>query len=489
MRCVKANRVCGGYEQSVNQVFQRYGKVEQNVGSLESAGRKCSLPVQASSSDDRGELVDGQPEEVSDEKADDYAMRAFFFEFCITAPVTGIPRGYLSSLEPMLQGQGWQSNLAKACKIVGYASHSIKLRRPWLARKAELLYQDLLPHLARAIESPSSTNTFEALMIAMLLGLYEMMLANGYRIEQCSTHARGVAAILRMQNTPLNLLAGRSPLLLSIVAQAKSSCHSQSKLKMPVLPSQETKSFITPSGNERSPHLDDLLVKLEPIWISADAFLSNSETTSEECVQLRSRAVVLDQALALWQETQVKDFRPWIVGHISHSHAGSRVEVGHWPGGADTYFELYVAYMWNVSRAARVFLVDLVVKLCQIINDKYDVTREVSDARRLTEDIVSSIPFHLAEDLHGFLRNVKMGDQRASIEAGRMSGGLLLMYPVYIVSKLQIVPQPMREYLTDCLEWIATHMGIGQASLLAKVRTKYAAGFSFDPLSMVAFSG
>ena len=57
----------------------------------------------------------------------------------------------------------------------------------------------------------------------------------------------------------------------------------------------------------------------------------------------------------------------------------------------------------------------------------------------------------------------------AVVNPGRSVGGLLLMHPIYVASKLPIVPQQMREYLENCLEWIAMYMGIGQASLLAKV--------------------
>ena len=47
------------------------------------------------------------------------------------------------------------------------------------------------------------------------------------------------------------------------------------------------------------------------------------------------------------------------------------------------------------------------------------------------------------------------------------------MHCIYVASKLSIVPQQMREYMNDSLEWIAKHMGIGQASLFAKVRFQH----------------
>ena len=204
---------------------------------------------------------------------------------------------------------------------------------------------------------------------------------------------------------------------------------------------------------------------------------------SDDLHQLKNEAIALDQAFARWQEAQVKDFNPWTVGKVSQAQAGSKLGVGYWPGRVDTYFDLYVAGVWNTSRTARVLLINVILKLSRILNNNQDHTREHQDALRLVEDIVSSIPFHLAEDLQVFLREIgqvevgeaEMGNGIAAaiLSPGRPVGGLLLMHPIYVASKLSIVPQQMREYLRDCLEWIAKHMGIGQASLFAKVRVKH----------------
>ena len=70
-----------------------------------------------------------------------------------------------------------QSVAAKACKTVAFASHGIKLCRPGLTRKAEMLYNDLLAALAKAILDPTFINSMESLTIVTLLGLYEVYLS------------------------------------------------------------------------------------------------------------------------------------------------------------------------------------------------------------------------------------------------------------------------------------------------------------------------
>ena len=139
--------------------------------------RKCSLPARASGSVPEMQSKDGGlPQEISKEKFDEFALQAFFYDFCVISTNQSLSRGYLGSLELMLHRRGWQSDLAKACKVVEFASHSALLRRPSLMRKAELMYHDILGSLAKAIDSAAFADNAESLTIAMLLGLYEVFL-------------------------------------------------------------------------------------------------------------------------------------------------------------------------------------------------------------------------------------------------------------------------------------------------------------------------
>ena len=246
--------------------------------------------------------------------------------------------------------------------------------------------------------------------------------------------------------------------------------------------------FPAPYSSNSSQTLDNLLITFGPIWRKADALLgyplNHPLTQLGDLHQLKNEAIALDQAFAKWQENQVKDFNPWTVGHVSQAQAGSKPGVGCWPGKVDTYFDLYVAGVWNTSRTARVLLINMILKLSKLLKDDQDHTHKHQDALLgLIGDVVSSIPFHLAEDLPVFLQSLEegmvgkdqMGKENAAtiLSPGRSVGGLLLMHSIYVASKLSTVPQQTREYMTDCLEWIAKHMGIGQASLFAKVRSQH----------------
>ena len=145
--------------------------------------------------------------------------------------------------------------------------------------------------------------------------------------------------------------------------------------------------------------------------------------------------------------------------------------------GGYVLFDLYVAGVWNTARMARVLLLDLIRKLSNTVNknQKYNYEHQDAlrgDALRLVDGIFSSKPFHLAEALQIFQQDLGKENAVATMNLGRSVGGLLLLHPICIVSRLSIGPEKMREYRRDCLEWIATNMSIGQASVFAKVTLK-----------------
>ena len=156
-------------------MFRSYSPKEVFVKPPVSIARKCSLPVRAATTTTEEAIPDRFPQEISEKQVEDLALRAFFYDYCVVSTDQSLSRGYLSGLELMLHQLGWQSDLAKACKVVAFANHGIKLHRFVFLRKAERLYHGLLQSLAKAIEYPSSATTIESLMVAMLLGVYEVV--------------------------------------------------------------------------------------------------------------------------------------------------------------------------------------------------------------------------------------------------------------------------------------------------------------------------
>ncbi|THC94915.1 hypothetical protein EYZ11_005598 [Aspergillus tanneri] len=415
--------------------------------------RKCSLSprVPVPGTDTLPE--DGPPKEIPDNLIEEFAIRAFFHDYCVAPVNTALSRGFLGGLELMVQRLGLQSPVANACKAVAFASHGLKLSRPFLTQKAETLYHELLVSLTRSTQNPALAAGPEMLVIAILLGLYEMIIAGETNPGHHNAHAGGVAAILQIENSPLSLLqAARSghPLVLNRMVQNNGL-------------------FTSSRSGGGGQNLDCLLLKLGSLWQKSENFLSTSPGPLffDELYGLKEEAKTLDQDLALWQKDQGDDFKPTTIGYVSPGQDPSSPGVGCWSGRVDTYVDLYVAGVWNVSRIARCFLINLVLRLSSILDGIGDHSQELQDVLQQLGDIIASIPYHLTEDLLGF---VAQGGKSPKITSpGRPVGGLLLLHPVYVASQLPVVPAEMQVYMRKCLAWIGTHMGIGQASLLAKV--------------------
>jgi hypothetical protein len=182
LRCVNSNRTCGGYERSSRDVqirqyrhedapVENHRDIPYKEGSI---ARKCSLPVREPLPDTHILPPDTTPKEVNIEKSDQFALGAFFYDYCIASSNNKISPGFLSRLERMFHSEKSHPMLKKACEAVGYASHGIKLNRPHLKHRGVELYHNVLAWFAVAIHDPAPAKTKEYLVVTILLGLYEV---------------------------------------------------------------------------------------------------------------------------------------------------------------------------------------------------------------------------------------------------------------------------------------------------------------------------
>jgi hypothetical protein len=211
--------------------------------------------------------------------------------------------------------------------------------------------------------------------------------------------------------------------------------------------------------------LDDLLLTLDLLWKK-----SSAPSESRDFTALKKESIALDHRFAKWQSSRVPEFKPTIIGHVyvsSKNQSKSEISPGYWPAKVETYFDLYVAGVWNIFRAARLLLLALIIKISDDANDTC-VEEYIHTANLVVEDMLASIPYHLADNLQVFLSH--SDSEQEITNPGRILGGLLLMHPLYVTSQMAFLPATMREYMQRCLIWIGEHMGIGQATVLAKVR-------------------
>ncbi|RDL35209.1 uncharacterized protein BP5553_07140 [Venustampulla echinocandica] len=445
MRCIKANRPCGGYENDASPEFRQYEA--RNPSQLSSSSlliaRKCVIPKRVPIPGTDILPEDAIPPETSEEDSNMLALRCFLYDYYMISANRSLSRSYLSGLDELTHRLGPKSDLAKACQVVAFASHAKPLHRPRFIRKSGIFYQELLASLARAIEGSRSGNSVELKVIAMSLGLYQIVMANETGPGDHDAHAKGLSALWGTTHLPLN------PLVTTL-------CSSTKTLQI----SNYSNVFSVPALCSPGDSLEHLLFHLHLVWAKFEVVIA-----SKDLETLKVQSLALDQRFAMWEETRVDLFKPTVIGHVRPGRYESEVQVGAWPGKVDTYFDLYVAGVWNIFRTARLLLVALIIELSNSLAEYDSCTDHIRTANRIAQDMVASVPYHLADNLQVFLNEKETSG--GITDPGRFLGGLLLMHPLYVVSKMPFLSETLRKYFRSCLLWIGSEMGVGQATLFA----------------------
>ncbi|KAM0257702.1 hypothetical protein ACHAQJ_004268 [Trichoderma viride] len=244
-------------------------------------------------------------------------------------------------------------------------------------------------------------------------------------------------------------------------------------------------AFYSPPGNGFAQSLDSMTVKFQDFFHRAGILLMQEDPLLEECRSLQQEALALDEEFALWGRFLSHNGAPPMRTTIAT--LDEPVATLSWcaychSGAVDRYFDCtsslpyilavkltvldYIAAVWNTYRKSHVMLLDIMAHLARHLIQEEMVLNLQKRARSIVSDIIASIPYHLAFDIEEYLSLVQTGD--SFIPPNRPIGGLLLLHPLYESAKCYIVPRDIRLYFIRCLTWIGEHMGIGQASLLAR---------------------
>ncbi|OCL02966.1 hypothetical protein AOQ84DRAFT_303720 [Glonium stellatum] len=431
-RCVKASRVCLGYKDDSNLLFRHW----DGAKNTDSSTPALAEPSRATPQNQR-------------------ALDSFFDDYCVESIDRSISRGFLDGLQSLINNAGQSSDIAQAARIVALAGIGNRTNRPDIVHQTKLIYGDLLRSFQTTLLDAVSSNTTESLMTAVLLGLYEIITSTEGNPDQHVAHVRGVSAILCSENSPFDLLAGTdlfqlgNPLLL------------KAPLEQPHTPGV----LCAPTLNGSIQSLDAILIRFNPVFHRANALLPDKSTALDDIQNLKQNAIVLDQEFSSWSAGQTAEWQPRSIGTIRGDQTRSWQSANFWPGNIDTYFDLYVAAVWNTYRKTHLMILDIIVRCLKRLEGNEIRTREQEEVQRLAEGIAASVPYHLTEDLQGYIQGIQAGSD--TMIPGKPVGGLLLLHPLYVVARSSVVSPQLQAYMSECLEWIGKNMGIGQATLLS----------------------
>ncbi|KAL7928952.1 hypothetical protein V8C35DRAFT_316916 [Trichoderma chlorosporum] len=467
LRCSRARRTCPGYEPKKDLKFINYsGKVDLSVLDQPSS-KLLSQPASFY-----------QTETIDWFHIENSARLLFFNDYCIISSNRSMSRGYLHGLQAMIAKADPNSELVQACTLAALANLGNKSGNLMHKQRAESLYSSLLRSFRLSISNEAVFTTVESLITAALLGLYEIISSTGTYLAAHVAHAQGISAILISKFSPFDLLcdgklfqvANPIPLEdLEVEIFAPSSVdHSAGVITKA---SQKFSVLCTPLFNQSSSTIDFIYARTMTLMRKAECLLdSKAEATVDELCKLKFEAEQLREEYHWWPKTVPQEWLPTSLGIISPGNEETLPDVGYWPAPILCYYDCYVASLWNNYRKACLLVLSVIIQCHHRINGhSSDQIFEASiqkDVKKLTENIVSSIPFLLTADLQEFA--VKSTQGSPPIVPGRPVGGLLTMHALFILSTLSIVEEKLQIYMRSCLAWIGTNMGIGQATVLSK---------------------
>ncbi|RFU23778.1 hypothetical protein B7463_g12560, partial [Scytalidium lignicola] len=298
----------------------------------------------------------------------------------------------------------------------------------------------------------ATANTVESLITAVLLGLYEILTCTKENIGEHVTHARGVSAILSSKGSPFDLLGGMQLFQLS----------NPLILKEPLQQKNTARVLCAPISNTSVQNLDTILINFNPIFYTANDLLSDtSEASNQDIIHIMEKAMELDKEFAEWAINQPQE---WLPVTVSEYPMPSIEFMFHGNRNIDTYFDLYVAAVWNTYRKTHLLALDVIYRCMRWLGNGQTTYLELK-AKRLADEIAASIPFHLQTSLPTYTQQTR-GPKEPS-QFGKPVGGLFLLHPLWVVSISSIIPSEICTCMREWLKWIGLNLGIQQALLLA----------------------
>ncbi|GKZ73482.1 hypothetical protein AnigIFM50267_010412 [Aspergillus niger] len=386
----------------------------------------------------------------------------FLDQYVVCSRDSRVSRGFLDGLPSLLASVHPSSDLVRAVEIVAWATLGNKISRPDLLARARRQYTGLLCSFQDLLHCCQlRAPTVEALVIAILLGLYEIVSSDEITQEQQKhvAHVRGVCALLLSPNSPFDLLSSTqlfqvaNPLLIKRDLQV-----------------QDNRGVLcAPASNHAVHNLDSILIKCHPLFEHANTQLQDPLASFYELQKTLDRALAIELAFSQWGATQDVSWKADIVGFMSQQDAEASSCPFAWGGPVHAYFDIYVAAVMNTYRKTYLMLLDVLIRLASRMGGTIrtdNVTRWEKQAHILIYDIVASIPYHLTNNLHAYQQDILSLNSPPGV--GRSVGGLLLLHPLFVLSTCSAVPRPIQNHALKCLAWIGQHMGIGQGMLMSK---------------------
>ncbi|KAL0940222.1 negative acting factor [Colletotrichum truncatum] len=400
----------------------------------------------------------------------DQQATCFFLANYVLAPPTGVGRGILTFILPLLNIPSFQySPLHSAFSAVSMAALAGRPNSRRLFSMAHLHYSKALEDLTRAMQDKVAVRQDTTLASAILLAFYEGLVSDDVEMSGFKKHISGATAIVKLrgpQQTQTNVG-------LSMFEFVRATSIRQytffSNISIEDLTWWARQAVCDTVGHQALVlNLQTTLIRAE-----ADSLLKGGRTTDkiDKALKLLQRARKMDDELGLWFDHCPPAWRKVVSGSAIDVPEDKIGLVSAFPGPIYDYPNVWAAGKHINTHVSRLLLNQVIVRCIAWVCAPSDhtLTREYIDASKIGKeqvaDIISSTPYFFGWT----------GDALSTpyfpcgtSEMPKGIAGVSCMWPLLATGSSRFATRKQRIYVKARLAKIAEEMGIRQADVFSK---------------------
>lgn len=489
-QCKRAKRTCPGYRAIGERIFRdESSRVVQKFKAKEARKRSSNSPIfpsglSGSSEPDESSNSGASLEVVQQDRSllsvsyslapnlEDRAIAFFIFNYVINP--NGPSRGHFDRVTDLCQTHNLDEPMIAAMTAVGIAAYSHAERVPSLINNARHQYTKAIQLTNAALRHPEEVKKDSTLMAIQVLGIFETLTGCQQRsLKDWMEHIYGAAAVIKIRGREqIRTPAGRR-MLLQVTSSLLINCVHRS-IRVP----EHIRDYMEEAMRETSNPESGFKVQ-RVMMLLADLRAGIREGSMKGPDAILDRAMELDGVLLDisrevppgWEyETIITDVDSDIVYNRRYH----------------VYYDYWIALMWNVLRTLRIMLNGVIRGALLdgfsanppiFTHVKYNAQFQLATEAlyELQADILATVPQCVGgrNPTRPTAGDVKNDPITVKFPPIPMSGGSLLMWPLWFAGIMDNTTDAIREFVARILHSIGDIQGIQQAHVLADLVQRY----------------
>ncbi|TDZ14217.1 Transcriptional regulatory protein moc3 [Colletotrichum orbiculare MAFF 240422] len=395
----------------------------------------------------------------------DQQATCFFLANYVLAPPTGVGRGILTFVLPLLNIPNFQySPLQSAFSAVSMAALAGRLNSRRLFSMAHLHYSKALEDLTRAMQDKVAVRQDTTLASAILLAFYEGLVSDDVEMSGFKKHISGATAIVKLRGSQQTQTGVGLSMFEFVRATSVRQYTFFANISIEDLTWWARQAVCDTVGHQA------LVLNLQTTLIRAEAdrLLKGARTTDkiDKALKLLQHARKMDDELGLWFDKCPPAWRKVVSGSAADVPDDKIAFVSAYPGPIYDYPNVWAAGKHINTHVSRLLLNQVVVRCIAWVCAPSDhtLTKEYIDANKVGKeqvaDIISSTPYFFGWT----------GDALSTpyfpcgtSEMPKGLAGISCMWPLLATGSSRFATRHQRIYIKARLAKIAEEMGIRQA--------------------------